>query len=288
MKRLFSAMGKGLLWLLILALLVLPLGLIYEISNREKAVYATPTAPAFVETAYGPVIDAQRMDIQESILLSGTFCPRTYEYIELKQQEPSKIRWNIGIGDEIQEGQVLGTYQGDDVTAPISGLVTEMNAYTPGDAYLKVQLSAPLLLECDVSQKNLIALKYATDLKTEDGEAVTVDYIANIRNADGTTHVRLSIDSDAYFLNQVVEDMKIHTGGVYQQALVLPESCVYQRVPGEDNPWYVRQVTEFGQFVREVEVGRGFSDGEMVCVTGVNVGEWFDSGYKAIAGGNSE
>lgn len=276
---------KGLFCVLILALLAAPLGLIFEISSREKQEYVTPTAPRFVETAYGGVFEAERMDMREAVLVSGVFRSDTYAYFELDQREPSKIRWNVGIGDEIQEGQVLGVYKGEDVISPIAGLISEMHAYSSDDAYIKVQMAAPVLLECDVSMKTLVSLRYAKALTTEYGEAVTLEYVANIRNEDGTTRVRFSIDSKSYYINQRVTDMKLYTGNEYLQALVLPECCLYQKVAGEDEPWYAREVTDSGTFVAEREVGRGYSDGEWVCVTGISAGGYYDGGYKQIVEG---
>ena len=58
--KVISKLAKVLFCLLILALLAAPLGLIYEISNREKRQYATPTAPDFVEMAYGTIAEAER------------------------------------------------------------------------------------------------------------------------------------------------------------------------------------------------------------------------------------
>lgn len=235
-----------------------------------------------METAYGRVMEAERRDMRETVRVSGIFRSRTYEYIELEQDEPSKIRWDVSVGDELQEGQVIGTWEGEAVIAPISGLLAEMNTF---GGYLKVQMASPVLLECDVSPKVLATLKYAQALTTEDGEAVTLAYTALIRNSDGTTHVRLQIESEDYFLDQAVEDLLLYTGNVYMQTLVLPEDCVYQRSAGENEPWYVREVTEDGRLIGEVEVGRGYSDGEWVSVTGIGEGRFFDAGYKQIAGG---
>jgi len=273
---------KVLFFLLILALLAAPLGLIYEISNREKQQYATPTAPNFVEMAYGTIADAERRDLLESVTLTGVFRSDSYEYIELKQKEPSKIRWDISVGDEIQAGEQIGIYKGEAITTSVSGLVAEINPY---NGYIKIQLAAPVFLECDVSAKTLILLKSGQALTTENGEAITLLYTAMIRNSDGTTRVRLNIDSEEYFLDQVVEELLVYTGNVYMQALVLPEKCLYQRTAGEDEPWYVRQVTEGGKLIGEVEVTRGYSDGVWVSVTGIEEGQFFDAGYRQIAEG---
>ena len=280
--KIVSKLGKLLFWMLILALLATPLGLIYEISNREKQQYETPTAPDFIEMAYGQIATAERKDLREGVALTGVFKSETYEYIELKQAEPSKIRWDISVGDEIQADEQIGIYKGKSITTSISGLVSEINAY---DGYVKILMARPVFLECDVSAKTLALLKNGQALTTESGETVELIYTAMIRNSDGTTRIRLKIDSEQYFLDQIVEEFLIYTGNIYMQTLVLPEDCLYQRTVGEDEPWYVRQVTEGGKFIGEVEVNHGYSDGDWVSVSGIAEGEFFDAGYKQIAEG---
>ena len=53
----------------------------------------------------------------------------------------------------------------------------------------------------------------------------------------------------------------------------------------KNEPWVVRQVTAEGIFLTEREIQIGYSNGDYVCVTGVEEGECFDMGYKAIVGG---
>ena len=79
----------------------------------------------------------------------------------------------------------------------------------------------------------------------------------------------------------------IQTGRSYQGVVVLPLDCVYQKVQGNAYPWYVRQVTEDGIFVQEVEVEIGYISGNQVCVNGIAEGTYYDTGYKAVAGGLS-
>lgn len=274
---------KGLFWMLILVLLIAPLGLIFEISGWEKQQYATPVPPKFVETAYGRIEEALRIDMEETVLVTGTFRAQAYEYIELKQSDPGKIRWDISIGEEIQKGQKIGTYKGADMVATIDGLVIDINAY---GGYIKVQMAEPVWLECDVSAKTLSYLRNAKTLLTEDKESVELIYAAKIRNPDGTIRVGLKIDSDVYYLDQKVENLPIYTGNIYMQTLVVPEECLYQRVAGEKEPWYVREVTESGEFVGEIEVAKGYSNGEWVSVTGISEGRFFDAGYKQIVEGD--
>lgn len=282
--KIVKKLVSGLFWLLIIALLVAPLGLIYQISADEMEAYQTPETPVLRETSMGEACQAMRIDLRESVRVSGKFVSASYAYMELDQRTPSSIRWLVTTGDEIQEGQTLGTYKGEPVVSTVTGILEEMNTYST-DAYLRVQLLTPVELSCSVNDRTLSLLKHADALTTEKDEAVTLSYVSLQKNADGTTNIRLSIETDRFIFGQELEKLAIYTGRVYNGTLVLPEDCVYQKEDQEDAPWYVRQVTEDGFLIGEQEVQVGYSDGEYVCVTGVEEGAWFDSGYKAIAGG---
>ena len=105
------------------------------------------------------------------------------------------------------------------------------------------------------------------------------------KNTDGTTTVHLSIDSEQYTCGQEVRELRFYTGRVYSKTLVLPEKCVYQKEVGEGQPWYARMVDENGVLIAELPVQIGYTNGEVVCVSGIEEGAWFDSGYKAVIGG---
>lgn len=282
--KILRSILTGIFWLLIIALLVAPLGLIWQISEDEMAQYTTPEVPVLRETAVGDVVQAQRRDVKEYVTLSGSFTSTQYAYMELNSRQASAIRWIVGTGDEIQEGQVLGTYKGSDVVSTVTGILVEMNTYSTSP-YLRFRLFSPVELECRVVDRTLSVLKRSDALSTEDGETVTLAYASMQKNSDGTTNVRLSIASEKYTYGQALEELRLFTGRVYQRTLVLPVDCVYQKEPGENNPWYVRKVTEDGVFIMEQEVQTGYSNGDLICVSGVEEGDWFDAGYKAIAGG---
>ena len=274
---------KGFFWLLIFALLLAPIYLIYRISNEEMKQYEPKPVPVFRETAYGAISRAHRMDVKEIVTVSGTCVSDSYGYMELKQKEPSLIRWDVNTGDEVREGQVIGTYKGKEVTSTLTGIISEMNYYS-SEPYIKVKLLEPVELECYVNDKTLSALKRAGDeLETEDGEAVTLTYTALTKDYEGRTKVRLSIDSEYYSYGMEVKELKLLTGRAYLSTLVLSPKCLYQKEEGSDK-WFARRVTEDGYFIEEVEVQVGYDNGEVVCVTGVNEGDCFDTGYRAIAG----
>ena len=281
--KILKSTFAGAFWLLIIALLVTPLGLIWQISQNEMAEYAAPEVPVLQETAVGDIIKATRQDVQEYVILSGTFTSTEYAYMDLNARQASSIRWIVDIGDEIQEGQILGTYKNTEIISTVSGILVEMNTYS-ASPYLRVQQFSPVVLEARVDDRTLSALTLAEELATENGESVTLEFHSMQKNPDGTTDVLLSIDSEKYTYGQELWELRILTGRVYRKTLVLPAKCVYQKETGENAPWYARMVTEEGIFLMEMEVQIGYTNGDVVCISGVEEGAWFDSGYKAIIG----
>ena len=62
-----------LFWLLIIALLIAPIGLIVQISREEMQEFATPDPPVLQEVAIGGIYQAQSTSIFESFQVSGKF-----------------------------------------------------------------------------------------------------------------------------------------------------------------------------------------------------------------------
>ncbi len=284
--KIFNRVLRGLFWVLILALLLLPLVLLYRISNQEMQFYARPTIPVMEESATGRISQVTRMDLQEYVLVSGQFVPEESLYIPLEVKRPDLIRWEVQVGDEIQEGQLLGTCQGKELRAECDGVVQEIKSYSSEDAYIKVQLISPLVLECKVDRATMNLLKLPYDMTMGDGAAVKLTYAAQIMNPDGTYTVRLSVDSEEYIYGQSLKDCTIFTGRTYPQVLVVDKDCVYQKTTGEDAPWYVRMVSAEGAVIGETEVKIGYASGSVVSITGVPEGSYCDAGYRLIVQGN--
>lgn len=274
---------KGLFWLLIMALLLAPVGLILQISQEEMKQYETPEVPILREVALGTVLQAEARDVKEYLQIGGTITSSTYAYMGLDYETVQDIRWYVDIGDEIQEGQLIASGPYGQVIAAATGIVRAFHLESRVDCYVKVQQFAPVELECNVSDTALSMLQRGKEMTTVDGEAVTLLFASEQKNADGTTKVRVAIESDEYTFGEYVALLQVYTGRVFQNSIVLPMSCVYQKSGGTQ--WYARQVSESGVFIREIPVTLGFSDGSYVCVTGVNAGDYFDSGYKLVAEG---
>ncbi len=284
--KIWKGVGKALFWLLILALLATPLALIFQLSAAELAEYEVALPPVIHDAAYGNVIQASRTDMAEYTTISGTFVSSAYAYQELDYRSPNLIRWEAAVGDPIVEGQTIGYYDDEPILAAHTGIIRQVQTYAE-NAYLQVQLLEPLELECKVPDRVKSVLSRSKDsLTTEGGAAVQILYQSPIQNSDGTTTLRLAIGGMAGTFGQSLKDEKLYTGHVYQNALVLDVDCVYQKERGEDAPWFVREVDAGGSFLREVEVKLGYSDGRLVCVSGVEEGAYFDDGYKAVVEGD--
>lgn len=274
----------GLFWLLIIGIMVAPLGLIYQISRDEMEKYEVPDPPKLNQTAFGTIKRASTMDVEEYVTLQGVFTSSTYADMELSYPNMEEIRWSVGSGQEVQEGQSLGTYQGKKILSTISGTISNMSLFG-AHPYIRFQLYTPVEFRCSVDKKILKVLQSSTDLKTEEGEAVKLLFASRKCNANGTTDVTLSIDTERFIFGQEISDLKILTGRIYRNTLVLPAECLYQKFPGEDSPWYAREVRENGVLIAEREVKIGYSNGEIVCVSGIEEGTYYDAGYKAVMGG---
>lgn len=283
--KILKALLKGGFWILIIALLLAPVYLIYGISNEEMKQYEPKPVPVFRETAYGTVSMAMRMDVREIITVSGVCVSNSFSYMELDKKNASKTRWEVSSGDEMREGQVIGTYNGKEIKSSLTGIIAEMDTYSESP-FIKVKLLEPVELECFVDDKTLSAIKRAGDeLTTEDEEKVELTYTALTKDPEGRTKVRLSVDSDYYAYGMEIKELKLLTGRAYLSTLVLDPRCLYQKEAGSKD-WYARKVTEDGFFIEEVKVEVGYDNGNVVCVTGVNEGEYFDTGYRAVSGAN--
>lgn len=268
---------KVLFWVLIFALLVLPLGLINQISTAEMEEYSPADSPVIRQSAIGTPVQAVRTDLKLYVTVSGTFTSADVAFMELPYEEPYSIRWIISHGDEIQNGQVLGYYNGEEVISTVDGIVRTIST-SGANAYIMVACFSPLVLECTVQEDVLDSLKQFRDsLTLSDGSKVTLSYVAKAKNHDGSTNIRLILEREGDAYGTVAENLLVYLGGGYPNVLVLPANCVYQK---NDGLWYARQVTEDGLLIGERQVSVSYSNGSVAIVGGIEEGQWFDSGYK--------
>lgn len=280
--KILKSMLTGLFWLLILTLLVAPIGLIVQISKEEMQEFATPDPPVLQEVAIGGIYQSVTASVSESFKVSGTFVSGADGYMELDYETVKDARWNVSVGSEIQEGMVIGTVDGREILATMDGIIKQMNI-SEGDCFIKLELFTPVLLQARVDKATLSILRNSRKLTAGKEDAkVSLAFASRKQNSDGTFDVLIAIDSDEYTYGQVVSSLHIKTGRTFENVVCLTDRCVYQKGGSQ---WYVRQVTEDGIFLKEVEVEVVYYDGLNYFLTGINAGEYFDSGYQIIAGG---
>lgn len=272
----------GVFWLLIIALLIAPLGLIAQISQEEMQEFATPDPPVLQEVAIGGIYQSVSDSVSESFKVSGTFVSGADGYMELDYETVKDARWNVAVGSEIQEGMVIGTVNGQQILATMDGIIRQMHI-SEGDCFIKLELFTPVVLQARVDKATLSILRNSRKLTAgQENAKVSLAFASRRQNSDGTFDVLIAIDSDAYTYGQVVSSLHIKTGRTFENVVRLTDRCVYQKGGSQ---WYVRQVTEDGIFIKEVEVEVVYYDGLNYFLTGINAGEYFDSGYQIIAGG---
>ena len=283
MARTVQIIGKVLLWLTLLLLLVAPVGLVYTLSTQEMEQYQQAEEVILQESAYGAPVKAIRMDVHAYVIVDGRYISDSYAFQELNMKEPGKVRWLVSTGQYVQKGQVLGLYGQEQVLSEHDGILREISAYS-SDSYLRFTTMEKLKLECSVSPEVLQALTKGS-LTTEQGEMVTITGTSPIVDGNGNVTVWLDCPSPHRQYGAQLQQFKIMTGQVFKNALVLDEACVYQKDPGADSPWYARQVSASGYFLSEDEITVGYINEKVACVTGIEEGDYFDSGYKAVIGG---
>lgn len=269
-------------WLLILALLVAPIGLIVQISREEMQEFATPDPPVLQEMSIGGIYMATRASVFESFQVSGTFVSGADGYMELDYETVKDARWNVGVGSEVQEGMVIGTVNGQQILATMDGIVKQMHI-SQGDCFVKLELFTPVLLQTRVDKATLSILRNSRKLTVGKEEAkVSLAFASRRQNSDGTFDVLIAIDSDEYTYGQVVSALHIKTGRSFDNVVSISNRCVYQKGGSQ---WYARQVSKDGFFIKEEEIEMLYQDEFNAFVSGINDGEYFDSGYQIIAGG---
>lgn len=276
-----------LFWLAILTLMVLPFFLIYKISQSEMAAFAQDEAPTIRQCSIGKPVQASRTDLSLYETVSGRFTSHEKAFMDLAYKDPEAIRWIVSFGDEINIGQVIGYYKGEEILSEVEGIIENI-CISITDAYILVRRFEPLLLECDVADsvlENLMLFQNSLSLKT--GEEVTMQSVVKVKNADGSTRIYLQIHRDGDCYGAVLQELRIYLGTSYPGVLVLPKECVYQKHKGDDEPWYAYQVTEDGFAIGEKQVRITYANDSFVVVSGIADGEWYDSGYHAITDGTT-
>ncbi len=279
MRRIARIGIRVVLTVLILALLTGPLVAIFYISRLEQAYYTPQEVVQIRELAYGPVKRVTRQDMMETVYLSGTVVSTQYLYQELELPEPGKFRQEAKPGQLIQAGDILGYYKGEPVVAQLSGILDRISL--GGDCYMRLESLEALAIECYVTDAQLkILSRSSLDLRDSSGAGYHILRIDEAATARGT-RVLIGFEGCGYVYGDAVSEKQFQTGRKFPGALVVDESCVYQKIDGK---FYVRLTDAEGAFLKELEVTQSYSNGILVCISGQGLAEgmYCDSGYKLV------
>lgn len=255
-----------------IVLYCIPIVFICLLSAFEVDKYSQDIDFEFKEMAYGEVSPVIRIDMKEYYSYDGTFINDKEKTVEV----PYNATIHVTEDEEVFADTVIATVNGNEVTAEINGIVSLINY---GESItIKIKDISSLLLECQVPKDQINQFK--TDvLYDESDNKIQVVKKSNIMD-NGYIKVYLKLQGTEYYYGETVQRFPIYSGNIFHNTLVVPSNCVYKKL--DDSKYYVRQVSEAGEYLNEVEVTVGYSDGQYVCVTGVEEGTYCDSGYKAV------
>lgn len=257
--------------------MILPIFLLVRLSEKEMGQYNTDDIYFFKEASYGKTCVVERQDIQQYYSVSGTVSSDKYYYMKIDNKIGDEIRLTKSIGDEIAIDEIIGHIGQNKITSIYNGIVEEISLYD--DGYIKIRSLDERILVCMVDIALANKLEVGAELHTEDGRKVVVESISKIAEGEQVKIV-LSIENIEFLYGQTVEELKLFSGKVYADVLVINEACVYQKV--ENGPYYVRILDSYGYFVEEKEVNIGFQNHDVVAVTNLEEGTLCDSGYKSL------
>lgn len=269
----------------LLLLLVAPLVAIFMLSKAEVKKYDPQPVPPLLERAYGEIFPVKRVDINETVAVSGTFVSTEKFFMELpKSRNPNNMRLLIKEGDEIATDQLIG-YSEDlksEIRADGSGIVLKI---TLGDiSYITMESTVSTAFDCRADDSVMMVLKReGLKLSTMTGDEVMILSISKKQDDKGKTSVLLAIPNGVY--GQPVDELQLKTGRIFSQVLVVDRRCLFQ-LNGELKKWYVRTVDENGNYLEDVEVKISYTSEDYVAISGVPEGTLCDSGYKKIVEDN--
>ena len=256
---------------LLLAVLVLPLVALW-LNQTRTAEERRMLHPVLHEADKPAATRVMLQNVIESVRMKGTFVSGAEAYQELTYKDPGTIRWIAQPGDRILAGQVLGYYKGEELRAEYTGVLKECNPYSDRP-YLCYALLEEPNLQCFITPQQARKLREAPDISSEVYDLQLLS-VSNVQRADGTVAALFAVPGSIYKVGDSLE-LTVYTGLELKYQMVLPVSCIYQKTAGEDQPWYVYQITMQGEPIGEIEVELGYTDGEIVCINQLEMATYY-------------
>lgn len=258
-----------------MALLIFPILMMKELSESEKEEYRQNNVFEFKEAAYGEGRAVTRKDIEEYVVVDGKVTSDSYEYIDVSEYEDDKVKYKVTIGDEVYKEEIVATIDNLQIKSPCNGIIEDI---VQGE-YIKICNIDEMKLVCTVDRKTADKLGSKESLYLENGEKLSVERVSNIM-VDNMIEIVMSVKSENLMYGQTFSGLKLFTGVVYEDALVVDKNCVYQKY--ENGPYYLRVLNDSMLYEGEIQVQVGFETDEYISVVNVEEGTICDSGYKEL------
>lgn len=279
----FKKMLRFIVGALLLALLILPVGALYALSAMEQEQFnESKIEVELTEFSYGIPSMVRCLDISETITLSGTVISTQVIYQELDVEDPALLRLLVSTGKLLQEGDLIGYYQGEALYATQTGVIRSIGREK--EAYIELWSLDALAIECYVTDTQLKVLQRGSlALSDNEGNTYTVSQIDSISIGNTNTRVLLTSDTAALTYGKTLSQLTLNTGRVYPESTVVESRCIFSLDDGIT--YYVRLVDMDGNVLGLQQVEVGVTVGSYTCVTGVEEGQFCDPAYKSIVEG---
>lgn len=258
-----------------IAFIVFPIAMMKKLSDSEKEEYRQNNVFEFKETAYGEGRCVTRATIEEYVIVDGIVISESYEYIDVSNYNDGQVRYNYNIGDEIYNGDAIAVADNNYIKSPCNGIIEDI---VKGD-YVKVRNIDKIKLVCKGDRKSIDKIKNGRNLHLENGEKLVIDRVSNVA-VDNMMEVVINVESTDFMYGQTFTKLKVFTGTVYEDSLVIDKECVYQKY--ENGPYFVRVLNDRLFFEYELQVEVGFETDEYISIVNVEEGTICDAGYKEL------
>ena len=258
-----------------IAFIVFHIDMMKKLSDSEKEEYRQNNVFEFKETAYGEGRCVTRATIEEYVIVDGIVISDSYEYIDVSNYNDGQVRYNYNIGDEIYNGDAIAVADNNYLKSPCNGIIEDI---VKGD-YVKVRNIDKIKLVCKGDRKSIDKIKNGRNLHLENGEKLVIDRVSNVA-VDNMMEVVINVESTDFMYGQTFTKLKVFTGTVYEDSLVIDKECVYQKY--ENGPYFVRVLNDRLFFEYELQVEVGFETDEYISIVNVEEGTICDAGYKEL------
>lgn len=263
---------KNKVFLTIMGIIIylIPIVIIVLVSNGEIRKYQTKKIE-FVDSAYGEVFQVEQKDVSENIVINAVAVPNDVYVVR-----SNNTVWVVDEGEEIYKNQMIGFANNTAIKGEVNGIVKKI-----ASNYLIIDTYKDIVWKTKIPKENLSY--FDKELFDKDGNEIQICSISN-RVDDGQVTVKFKLENVKGKCGEELKKLRLYTGNVFKNALTINKKCIVNK----KGSYYVRIVDSHGIFLYEQQVGVGFENDKIICVTGLEEGEFCDGGFSEYIGSELE